>query len=547
MENANFVETTYTTVQADGRGSYNQIRARRSSLDNMSGKYNNFRLTKEQERAAAKLEEAKQDLVTSQYPVEENGQLTEAAQKSLIAKTTAVATLESFIDVMTGIPVRSNFIASRAIKLRDNMIGNFRHNSEVAYLVANEQMQSQIFDTGEVAEPEMPIVPEPVPEAVPQEPVAAPLNEAPMATVDTPQEVEPVMIPQEPDSVAESVADEDMAPIEVPDRGWDSSEETIQPVTVPEVAEVQKDTSNEDSTFVSSDDIDNALTEFMNKPEDKKDMTEDTNEMPVIAGEPEEKELDEVKDDLEAVKVTQNQSSEAKVDKFDEEGEQRYVYTPLTEEEIEKAKSKLNIAEDTTEPITEEVPVVAGGEAEDNNTNEVKEEPFVPLIVPDRPLEEKPIFEKNQEEEQELHFDYSNVTKSDVEKIISNQSKPTELKALIEDLKTRKAELEAAKRERQQSEEKLESISKKVPTVEQALAESEAKLDGKIKELRSKGKDLSKEIESINQATSGLRDSIAEKEKYISEQERKTEETNQLIEEMDDAILTVDDEKAKKR
>ena len=508
MENANFIDTDYTTARADEKRSYNQIRAKSVSRENMTRKYKKFT-----DKIKKELEEAQKDLVQDTYEVSNDGSLASDADNKLLDKTVAVAKLEGIINVLTEIPVESNFLSSRAIKLRSNMINNFKYNSGVAYIVAEQQ--ESIFATEEE-------------------------NSLVENVEDTYQEmVTPVDDDQNgvADVVDKALDNNVVEPIEIPERGFVPVVDDMESVVVnneevipvqEEVAPTQQDSiipvqevvadeaSRVDGNVVGTDqlvddntiaapgedenisnsDIDEIVNEFMDKNESIKEAAPN--------------DLENEK----AINITKNESTEAKIDKYDSEGmeRQRYVYTPLTDEEIDDSKEKLALMAENAEV-----------------------ERDLPLVAPEREMTES--YEKEKvEEDNNLHFDYSDVTEEDVEKMVAEPKSIEDLKLLIKAVKEREAQLKTALGDKEKGEKTLENINKQADLAEQAKNKSEATYTQMFGDLRRREEDLSREIETTNEENENLRNSIAEKERYIAEQEEQKRQTDEMISQIKEAF-----------
>lgn len=117
-----------------------KIKFKSLSFKNISNLWKNFRISCLNKR----LESAKDNLVSMEIKNQDFNEKTlkgdmSVAEKKLLRKTTAIARLESRIEFLrTGTEVTDDFISSRAIKLKDNMMKNLRYNCNSAYSILPE-------------------------------------------------------------------------------------------------------------------------------------------------------------------------------------------------------------------------------------------------------------------------------------------------------------------------------------------------------------------------------------------------------------------------
>lgn len=512
MENVNFVDVKETTIPADGRRSYNQIRAKETSHENMSKKYIDFleeTLKKMYEEQNNKLQEAKEEFASG-VSLDEGSH---SKLNELLEKATAVARTEEYINILINEIEKSQFVSNRAIKLVSTMIENFINNSNMAIEIEKAKLEENQLKNDISAESME--IPTESPETYEvSENVGIPVvDDSNIPAIDN-QESQLV----ENENVSESVVDNInvVEPISIPDRGFEPETSEMQSVA-PEVDVEPKD----DNTFISTDEIDSVLTDFMNnsKVEPEVDSEDETKEETVV-------------EDA-AVKASQNENREVKVDKF--VAGNRYSYQPLTDEEINEARQKLNF------DLPEVDQVVAGGDVENvpSQENIAREEP---VIAPDR-KEENVITEKVDFDEN-LKFDYSEVTKNDVENIILESTSKDQLRELISAIREREAKLQSVLDDSKKKEETLENVSKEAEAAKKERTESETTRNDMMAKLRTRDEDLSKEIENASQSLESINNSISEKERFISEQRKETEENNQLIEEIR-AILSEENSKTR--
>ena len=117
------------------------IKFKSLSFKNISNLWKNFRISCLDKR----LEKAKDKLVSMEIENQDFNEKTlkgdmSVAESKLLRKSTVVARLESKIAFLkTGTEVTDDFISSRAIILKDNMMRNLRYNSGTIYSVPEDK------------------------------------------------------------------------------------------------------------------------------------------------------------------------------------------------------------------------------------------------------------------------------------------------------------------------------------------------------------------------------------------------------------------------
>lgn len=131
----------YGTVKKSSK--VRKIKFKSLSFLNISKVWNNFRL----KRANARLEKAKEKVVNMEFGMgsfdRRTGDEASRAKTKILKKATAVARLEAKINFLQfGTEVTDDFVSSRAIKIKDNMMKNMRYNADAAYSIPDDKKES---------------------------------------------------------------------------------------------------------------------------------------------------------------------------------------------------------------------------------------------------------------------------------------------------------------------------------------------------------------------------------------------------------------------
>ena len=131
----------YGTVKKSSK--VRKIKFKSLSFLNISKVWNNFRL----KRANARLEKAKEKVVNMEFGMgsfdRRTGDEASRAETKILKKATAVARLEAKINFLQfGTEVTDDFVSSRAIKIKDNMMKNMRYNADAAYSIPDDKKES---------------------------------------------------------------------------------------------------------------------------------------------------------------------------------------------------------------------------------------------------------------------------------------------------------------------------------------------------------------------------------------------------------------------
>ena len=133
----------YGTVKKSSK--VRKIKFKSVSFQNISRVWNNFRL----KQLDKKLERAKEKTLNMEFGMgsfdRRTGEEMSKAESMILRKTTAIAKLEAKINFLQfGTEVTDDFVSSRAIKIKDNMMKNMRYNANAAYSIPDDK-KAEIF------------------------------------------------------------------------------------------------------------------------------------------------------------------------------------------------------------------------------------------------------------------------------------------------------------------------------------------------------------------------------------------------------------------
>lgn len=133
----------YGTVKKSSK--VRKIKFKSVSFQNISRVWNNFRL----KQLDKKLERAKEKTLNMEFGMgsfdRRTGEEMSKAESKILRKTTAIAKLEAKINFLQfGTEVTDDFVSSRAIKIKDNMMKNMRYNANAAYSIPDDK-KAEIF------------------------------------------------------------------------------------------------------------------------------------------------------------------------------------------------------------------------------------------------------------------------------------------------------------------------------------------------------------------------------------------------------------------
>ena len=134
-------DNDYGTVKKSSK--VRKIKFKSISFQNISRVWNNFRL----KYYNNKLEKVKEKTANMEFGMgsfdRRTGEETSRAESRILRKTTAIAKLEAKINFLQfGTEVTDDFVSSRAIKIKDNMMKNMRYNADAAYSIPDDKKES---------------------------------------------------------------------------------------------------------------------------------------------------------------------------------------------------------------------------------------------------------------------------------------------------------------------------------------------------------------------------------------------------------------------
>lgn len=286
-----------------------KIKFKGISFTNISKRWNNFRLN----RLKSKLIADKEKLVSMEFT---NDQLTkgrETTEQKIMKKTTAIAKLESKIQFLeTGNYSTEEFVNSRAIKLKKTMMSNLVYNRDSLYGLTDEAA-NEIVNGPIALEPEKPVV-----TSTPEEEIKA--QQEKLA-----QEVQKIMAEQEAvqeSPVAETPVVENEKPVE--------SETTSVPVEIP--MPVVEETPVAENVVDEPPKVE-VPVESVNKTEVYDAINEAMSTINVDEPVQREEIYNAIDEEMDKIKVSSNESTPAKVNKFiNEDGTYRLRREDIPEE-----------------------------------------------------------------------------------------------------------------------------------------------------------------------------------------------------------------------
>lgn len=147
--NLGFLDKDYGTVSRGKGEKSRQIKTRRATFNAVVNAWNKFRIS----LYTGTLAGMKYDALTSAYK-SDGSRLTGRAEKKMMKKATAIARLEEKIGILRREDVPENYVAERAIKLKNNMISAVRYNCNNAYVIGLDK-ENEIFNEEQVVAPKV--------------------------------------------------------------------------------------------------------------------------------------------------------------------------------------------------------------------------------------------------------------------------------------------------------------------------------------------------------------------------------------------------------
>ena len=513
-----------------------QIRTRALSFQNIKAKFNAFRIARLQNKLENKIEKA----LTREYT--DNNY-----ERKIEKSANVIARLEEKILLLSKQNVPTNYVASRAIKLRKNMIDNLTYHTTNYY--------GSLYTIGlerrdEVMGPEI-IAEDVMPEEVPVEenyvsdvPVAeeTPVNEDVIRPFIEPEPVvQPAAIPNNEEIDVEQSNLDRQSIVDAINEGFSqvNAEDApvINPVDVPNPAPQAEATPVSEAPAIDKEAIREAVEEAFRKLE-----AERTNFDQHVA--------EAVPETPEAVRVSRNNTTSVHADQFDEEGNRirrpkKYDYTPMTDEEIREAQIKLGFDENgnlINAPVVEEKPAeevviqeVPIEQAFVPAENKVVDEPVreVPIVVPDRP--EEPALEL---EDEPNMFD---IIPEAEEAPAKEVELPESARVMtIDDYETLKEKILQLRKQKEESQQqKLDAERRAQEAAQEAEAarvqyeESQASYLERMNMLRAYAESLEAACDENERGIEAAERESRESEGILQSQRAEIDRTNKIVSEID--------------
>ena len=144
----NLVDEEYGIAKQD-KGFYcNMIKTKPSSFRSILSHWSDYRTKKMMEKMDLKLHEKKLNLVDSEFKFNGNQELTPRSEVKMDRLILGIAKLESKIKVLAREDVPSNYVKSRAIKLKQKMMENLWYHSRKTYSVGYENYSKVFGNSG---------------------------------------------------------------------------------------------------------------------------------------------------------------------------------------------------------------------------------------------------------------------------------------------------------------------------------------------------------------------------------------------------------------
>ncbi len=572
MDNVQLLSEIDESVIPDSRVSRNQIKTRNTSFQSIYRHWRDYRSY----ILNQKLNDVKGDLIRN---------MSTADYKEIQEKNNLISTLEDKIEILSKSDMPSKYIKHRAIKLREKMMNSFLNNSIKLYA-------GKVFEKPNVFTPEtstevdvssfvVPTVVESMAAANTSSPInvesvsnnqekelASEIDRAmgdayydePIDRNNIEQVVEEALNNTAPNQ--ELASDEVISHDEIQqviddelNKDVENHEtvvnDDVKVVTPEEVAQVVND--NRDSAYNAVDDSDLKVVDSVGET-DSVEETHSVEETDSVGETHSVEETDSndlninysnlkdaVDQALEDIKVTQNENSAVNVDLLPPHvEEENYEYKPMTDEEI--ARARENIEFDKYEKRYKDEWENVNTEEDNNNVFFGGFEPLHDVISNDAIRDDVVVVpEKNDvvssnTKDDELHFDYSDATESD----LTYASEQESSKLGLQELKDRALKLKEIKK---QSEEDFHAAkSVRLEEAKKALEVRNVNLSKKLdyvealKKLKEYCDSLEVQTKEINNSTESIRNDTEINRQFIQSQFDEIDDYDNKMKEIDSII-----------
>ena len=513
LDAINLIDIEDKTVKKDSRLSSNQIKTRQSSFKSISGYWKKFRIS----LLSKKLDKMKDELVTEKYKVDSSQRLTEKSEEKIIKKTNAIANLEEKIKILSRENVPSNYVRNRAIKLRKSMIENLVANSKNAYSVGLDNYDKVFSD-----------------EVVSNESSVAPAEFAMAAAGNTAVNVEPDIKTFGEESMfinrddIKSAIEAGFSKIKEEAEAEKAEVKQISPETVENVVtgrsmfdDPEEETTSEVVSSGMFDEPEQVTTSEVVTSSMFDDPEENTNRSQIT----------------DEIKVTKNETTAARVDRYDGNGLPKYrrpAIVDITDEEIARARENIEYdryekkyAEDWEKKLSS----VAINRPSANVDNVV-----LPQAKVETNVREDVVVVPDRDEEKDLHFDYSDATEKDIvaaTKVERSASGLEALKARALALKekNRQSKLELDEARREQNEEAQRALE-----IKNAAQAKEKEYQDSLSKLEDYCEALEKDTEINMNLAAVAKTDIECNRRFIEGKQAEIEDFDQKMDEIDSTI-----------
>ena len=331
----------------------------------------------------------------------------------------------------------------------------------------------------------------------------------------------------------------------------DIDKESIKKSLNDALSDLEKDDTNEQkedtTTFVSPEEVNMVvgnntnedITDDAVKDDKISDFVDDTSEKNV-----DPRNIKEIMDS-DYKRIFKREASAVRSDKYDENGDIRfkYMYTPMTDSEIEEAREKINSLVDfkpkkfETDSISNIfTPIDTSASIESSDV-----ERDVPIIV-DSHSDENDENDKIAEyafDIDESSMDYSPADKeNNVVTDVSDgvQSKISEYNMLKERILKLREKRSSVDKDRMEAQTSAKQTALKAQATKEKVAKSAAVLDDKVEQMRIYCEGLEKDCDETIKETNELQDDIRNNTSFIEAQEDQLDKNTRMIDEIDRLI-----------
>ena len=491
LDNINLIDEDYKTVRKDSRVSSNQIKTRQSSFNAISKNWTGFRVS----LLKQKLERVQKEMEEAQTKISSDGADVDALSREIEEKNAVITRLEEKIRVLAKDSVPSSYVTSRAIKLsnRKDMFNNLVANGKNAYQTMEKEDIVSVVDND-------------VNDEIDVEKIAS--NDEEIISSN----VENAMSSSESQSVAPITRDDISSII---DKAYsetysgDYSPVEISPEDVEkEVSSVKPETEVEVETKADVFD-----TQMEEKP------VEDTYAVDRINRDEIEATVNEKLSNLDFMNagVSRNEAASAKIDNYDEDG-------------FPKAKMEEDIKDERLSDIFDSInipqAVTFNAKAVDSIKPKEETDREDIVVVPSR----------EEEKEQDLHFDYSDATEKDVVRASQIETSADGLEALkmrVLELKekNKQSKMDLDETRREQSEEAQRAMD-----IQKAAEEKEQSFQASLSKFRDYCEALEQDTEINESLLADARTDIESNRRLIEAKQAEIEDYDRKMMEIDSYI-----------